>query len=84
MVANYEEPMKIIILTYHEMKSTVMEFHVYWNKWDPVIGEILNTRMEPQIEVVNVPWLCLTKRRALLVIYQKGHVENMPKPSSTS
>ena len=48
MVANYEEPMEIILLTYHEMKSTVMGFHVYRNKWEPVIGEILNTRMEPQ------------------------------------
>ena len=51
MVANYEEPMEIILLTYSEMKSNVMGFHVYRNKWEPVIREILNTRMEPHNEV---------------------------------
>ena len=83
-VANYEEPVEIILLTYHEMKSTVMGFHVYRNKWEPVIGEILNTRMEPQNEVDKYPVAVLDKERALLVIYQKRQVQNMPKPSITS
>ena len=51
MVANHEEPMEIILLTYFEIRSTVMGFHVYRNKCGPVIREILNTRMEPQNEV---------------------------------
>ena len=82
MVANYEEAMEIILLTYHEMKSTVMGFHVYRNKWESVIGEILNTRMESQTEVDKYAVAVLDKVKS--VIYQKGQVENMPKPSFTS
>ena len=78
MVANYEEPMEIILLTYHEMKS-VMGFHNYRNKWEPVIGEILNTRMELTTKWINTSWLCLTRRITLLVIYQKAQVKKYAK-----
>ena len=74
MVANYEEPMEIILLTCHEMKSTVMGFHVYQNKWEPVIGEILNTRMEPQNEVDKYAVAVLDKEKSVI-----GH---LPKETS--
>ena len=72
MVANYEEPMEIILLTYHEMKSTVMEFHVYQNKWKPVMGEILNTRMEPQNEVDKYAVAVLDKEKSVTGHLPKG------------
>ena len=72
MVANYEEPMKIILLTYHEMKSTVMGFHVYRNKWEPVIGEILNARMEPQNEVDKYAVAVLDKEKNVIGHLPKG------------
>ena len=74
MVANYEEPMEIILLTYHEMNSTVMGFHVYRNKWEPVFGEILNTRMEPQNEVDKYAVAVLDKEKSVI-----GH---LPKVTS--
>ena len=74
MVANYEEPMEIILLTYQEMKSTVVGFHVYWSKWEPVIGEILNTRMEPQKEVDKYAVAVLDKEKSVI-----GH---LPKETS--
>ena len=43
--------MEIILLTYFEIESTVMGFHVYRNNWKPVIGEVLELCMEPQNEV---------------------------------
>ena len=51
MVVNNEEPLEIILLTYFEIESTVMGFHVYWNSWEPVIREVLKMCMEPQNEV---------------------------------
>ena len=66
MVANYEEPMEIILLTYHEMKSTVMGFHVYQDKWEPVIGETLNTHMEPQNEVDKYAVAVLDKEKNVI------------------
>ena len=51
MVINNKEPMKIILLTYFEIESTVMGFHVYRNNRQTVIGEVLKTCMEPQEEV---------------------------------
>ena len=51
MVVNNKEPMEIILLTYFETESKVMGFHVYRNNWEPVIGEVLKTCMEPQNEV---------------------------------
>ena len=66
MVANYEEPMEIILLTYHEMKSTVMVFHVYRTKWEPVIGEILNTCMEPQNKVDKYAVAALDKEKTVI------------------
>ena len=51
MVANNKQPMEIILLKYFEIESTVMGFHVYRNNWEPVIGEVLKTCMEPQNEV---------------------------------
>ena len=50
MVVNDKEPMEIILLTYLEIESTVVEFHVYRNNWEPVI-RVLKTCMEPQNEV---------------------------------
>ena len=46
MVVNNKEP--IILLTYFEIESTVMGFHVvHRNNWDPsFIGEVLKTCME--------------------------------------
>ena len=72
MVANYEEPLEIILLTYHEMKSTVMGFHVYRNKWEPVIREILNTRMEPQNEVDKYAVAVLDKKKNVIAHLPKG------------
>ena len=51
MVVNNKEPMEIILLTYFEIESTVVGFHVYRNNWEPVIGEVWKTCMEPQNEV---------------------------------
>ena len=50
MAVNDKEPMEIILLTYLEIESTVMEFHVYRNNWEPVI-RVLKACMEPQNEV---------------------------------
>ena len=72
MVANYEEPMEIIPLTYHEIKSTVMGFQVYRNKWEPVIGEILNTLMEPQNEVDKYAVAVLNKENSVIDHLPKG------------
>ena len=72
MVANYEEPMEIILLTYHEMKSTVTGFYVYRNKWEPVIGEILNTCMEPQNEVDKYAVAVLDKEKSVIGHLPKG------------
>ena len=46
MIANERKPIEIIILKYFETDSTVMGFHEYQNKWDPIIGEVLETQME--------------------------------------
>ena len=51
MVANNKVPIEIILLTYFEIESTVMGFHVYQNNWKPVNGEVLETCMEPQNKV---------------------------------
>ena len=51
MFVNNKEPMEIILLTYFEIESTVMGFHVYRNNWEPVIEEVLKRCMEPQNEV---------------------------------
>ena len=72
MIANYEEPMGIILLTYHEMNSTMVGFHVYRNKWEPVIAEILNTRMEPQNEVDKYAVAVLDKEKSVIGHLPKG------------
>ena len=51
LIVNNEDPMEIIILRNFETTSTVMGFHVYRSKWQPVIGQVLKTRMEPMNEV---------------------------------
>ena len=43
LAVNNEDPMEIIILRNFETTSTVMEFHVYRSKWQPVIGQLLKT-----------------------------------------
>ena len=45
MVVNNEEPMKIIFRTCFETESTVMEFYVHINNWEPVIEGVLKTCM---------------------------------------
>ena len=45
MVVNNEEPMKIIFRTCFEIESTVMEFYVHINNWEPVIEGVLKTCM---------------------------------------
>ena len=77
MVVNNKESMEIIRLTYLEIDSTVMEFHVYQNNWEPMIGEVLKTCMEPQNKVDKYAVAVVIRRTMLLVIYQKGKVENM-------
>ena len=51
MVVNNKDPMEIILLTYFEIESKVMGFHVYRNIWEFVIGKVLKRCMEPQNEV---------------------------------
>ena len=51
IVVNNQEPIEIILLTYFEIESTVMGFHMYRNNWEPVIGEVLKACMDPQNEV---------------------------------
>ena len=53
MVVNNKEPMEIILLTYFEIESTAMRFHVYQNNLEPVIGKVFKTCMEPQNEVAK-------------------------------
>ena len=77
MVVNNKESMEVIRLTYLEIDSTVMEFHVYQNNWEPMIGEVLKTCMEPQNKVDKYAVAVVIRRTMLLVIYQKGKVENM-------
>ena len=43
--------MEIILVTYFDIESKVMGFHVYQNNWEPVTGEVLKMRMELQNEV---------------------------------
>ena len=54
------------------MKSTVMGFHVDRNKWEPVIGEILNMRMEPQNEVDKYAIAVLDKEKSVIARLPKG------------
>ena len=75
MVANYEEPMEIILLTYHEMKSTVMGFHVYRNKWEPVMGEIITRVWSLKTKWINMPWLSVLDK-------EKSVIGHLPKGTS--
>ena len=43
--------MEIILLTYFKIEQTVTRFYVYRNNWEPFIGDVLKTCMEPQNEV---------------------------------
>ena len=45
---NTNEKLKIVIVKEYQHKSTVKGFHVYKEIWNPVEGEVLNTRMEPE------------------------------------
>ena len=79
MVGNNKQPMEIILLKYFEIESTVMGFHVYRNNWEPVIGEVLKTCMDPQNDVDKYAVAVVDNETMLLVIYQKGKVENIRK-----
>ena len=43
---NTNEKLKIVIVKEYQHKSTVKGFHVYKEIWNPVEGEVLDTRME--------------------------------------
>ena len=43
---NTNEKLKIVIVNEYQHKSTVKGFHVYEETWNPVWGEVLDTRME--------------------------------------
>lgn len=43
---NTNEKLKIVIVKEYQHKSTVKGFHVYKEIWNPVEGEVLETRME--------------------------------------
>ena len=43
---NTNEKLKIVIVNEYQHKSTVKGFHVYKEIWNPVWGEVLDTRME--------------------------------------
>ena len=45
---NTNEKLKIVIVKEYQHKSTVKGFHVYKEIWNPVEGEVLDTRMEPE------------------------------------
>ena len=51
MIINERQPIEIILLKYFETNSTVMGSHEYQSKWDPLIDEILEARMEPANEI---------------------------------
>ena len=74
MVVNSKEPMEVILLTYFEIESTVMGFHVYRNNREPVIGEVLKTCMEPQNEV--------DKCAAAVVDNESNVIGHLPKGKS--
>ena len=40
--------MTIILVKEFEVDSTVMGFHVYRKNWNPKVGDVYNTRMEPE------------------------------------
>ena len=55
MIISEKRPIEIIPLNYFETNSTVMEFHEYQSKWDPIIDEILEARIE-QMKQTNMQW----------------------------
>ena len=74
MVVNNKESMEIILLTYFEIDSTVMEFHVYQNNWEPIIGKVLKTCMEPQNKV--------DKYAVAVVDKENNVIGHLPKENS--
>ena len=79
MVVKNKEPMEIILLTSFEIDSTVVGFHVYRNNWEPVIGEVLKTCMEPQNAVHKYAVAVVDNENNVIGHLPKGKVENMPK-----
>ena len=45
---NTNKKLKIVIVKEYQHKSTVKGFLVYKEIWNPVEGEVLDTRMEPE------------------------------------
>ena len=43
---NTYKKLKIVIVKEYQHKSTVKGFHVYKEIWNPIEGEVLDTRME--------------------------------------
>ena len=51
MIINETQPIEIILIKYYETNSTVMGYHEYQKKWDAVIGEVLEAKMEPTNDI---------------------------------
>ena len=79
MVVNNKEPMEIILLTYFEIESTVKGFHVYRNSWEPVIGDVLETCMEPQNEVDKYAVAVVDNENNVIGHLSKGKGGKYPK-----
>ena len=58
---NTNEKLKIVIAKEYPHKSTVKGFHVYKEIWNPVEGEVLETRMEPENPTHKYP-VCIEKK----------------------
>ena len=68
---NTNEKLKIVTVKEYQHKSTVKGFHQYKEIWNPVEGEVLDTRTEPEnptdkyavcIEKMEMLWdTCLRK-----------------------
>ena len=48
MITKCDDPMPIILVKEFEVDSMVMGFHVYRKTWNQKVGEVYNTRMEPE------------------------------------
>ena len=45
-----EEELPIVLIKEHNLKFHIKGYHAYMNQWDPTIGEVLKTRLEPENE----------------------------------
>ena len=61
---NTNEKLNIVIVEEYQYKSTVKGFHVYKEIWNPVEGEVLDTRMESENPTDNYA-ACIEKMEML-------------------